>query len=59
MERTRESIDGSRELMADVAESIVRWIIAALEPRRAQHCWSASVCRLYSPLNLLMEALGC
>jgi len=59
MERTRESIDESRQLMADVPESIVRWITAALEPRRPRHCWSASVCRPDSPPNLLIEILRC
>jgi hypothetical protein len=58
MERTRESIEESRELMTDVPESIVRWITAALEPRRPRHCW-ASVCRPDSPPNLLIETLGC
>jgi hypothetical protein len=55
----RESIDGSRELLADVAESIVRWISATLEPRQPRHCWSASVCRLDSPPNLAVETPGC
>src|SRR5262249_19866501 len=59
MERTRESIDESRGLMADVADPIVRWITALLEPRRPRHCWSASVCRPDSPPNLLIETLGC
>ena len=59
MERTRESIDESHQLMADVPESIVRWITAALEPRRPRHCWSASVCRPDSPPNLLIETLRC
>jgi hypothetical protein len=59
MERTRGSIDESRELMADVPESIVRWITAALEPRPPRHCWSASVCQPDSPPNLLIETLGC
>jgi hypothetical protein len=45
--------------MADVAESIVRWITEALEPRRPRHCWSASVCWLDSPPNLLIETLDC
>jgi len=49
----------SRELIADVAESVIRWITAALEPRRLRHCWSASVCRPDSPPNLLIETLGC
>src|SRR5215472_7479544 len=59
MERTRESIDESRQLMADVPESVVRRITAALESRRPRHCWSASVCRPDSPPNLLIETLRC
>jgi hypothetical protein len=47
------------KLMAEGAEYSVRWITAALEPRRPQHCWSVSVCRLDSPPNLLIETLGC
>jgi uncharacterized protein YndB with AHSA1/START domain len=47
------------EFVAHVAESIVRWITAALEPRRPPHCWSASVCPPDSPPNLLIETLRC